>query len=195
MIAPAPRRRYSYEEYLAFEQTANVKHEYFAGEIYAMAGGTPEHAALAANVTTLLGVALRGRRCRVHSADLRVRVRQTGLATYPDVTVVCGAAESDPADPSTIVNPSVLVEVTSKSTEDYDRGEKLEHYQHIPSVKEITLVSHRERRLDVFTRTDSGEWRHDSFGPGQSAELGSLGCALSVDDVCHDALTGQSLVG
>lgn len=117
MIAPAPRRHFSYDEYLAFERTANVKHEYFAGEIYAMPGGAPEHAALCANVTTLLSVALRGRRCRVHSADLRVRVLQTGLATYPDATVVCGAAEPDPADASSLVNPSVLVQVTSKSTE------------------------------------------------------------------------------
>ncbi len=194
MIAPAPRRHFSYDEYLAFERTANVRHEYFSGEIYAMAGGTPEHAALCANVTTLLSVALRGKRCRVHNSDLRVRVLETGLATYPDATVVCGAAESDPADDNTIVNPSALVEVTSRSTEDYDRGEKLEHYQRIPSVREIAILSHRERRIDVFTRVDSGEWKNESFGPGQVADLGSLGCKLSVDEVYHDALTGQSLV-
>ncbi|MCC6898788.1 MAG: Uma2 family endonuclease [Polyangiaceae bacterium] len=193
MIAPAPRRHYTYDEYLAFERGSSERHEYFAGEIYAMAGGTPEHAALSANVIALLTLALRNQRCRVHSSDLRVRVLETGLATYPDATVVCGKAEFDPADANTLVNPSVLVEVTSKSTEEYDRGEKLEHYQRIASASHVVFVSHRECRVDVCSRDADGRWATTSFLAGELATLGTLGCALAVDDVYRDPLSDAPL--
>ena len=106
--------------------------------------GSPEDAAIIGNVTTLLNVQLRGQRCRVHSTELRVRVKATGLGTYPDVTVICGRFERDPDDRTghTAINPRVIVEVLSLSTEDYDRGEKLSHYQTIPSLEEVVLVAH-----------------------------------------------------
>src|SRR5580658_8680889 len=100
MVSAAHRARYTRAEYVALERSSNVRHEYFDGAIYAMAGGSPEHAAVAVNVSTLLHVGLRGRPCRVHSSDLRVRVTDTGLETYPDVTVICGRAEVDPEDPN-----------------------------------------------------------------------------------------------
>ena len=93
MSARAPRHHYSFEDYLALEEMAGVRHEFFDGEIYGMAGGTPEHAAMAGAITGLLGAQLAGKPCRVYSSDLRVRVLETGLATYPDVTVVCGPSE------------------------------------------------------------------------------------------------------
>ena len=137
-MAQAPHRvRYTRAEYIAFERSSNVKHEYLDGVIYAMAGGTPEHAAFAVNVSTLLSLALRDRPCRVHSSDLRIRVVDTGLETYPDVTVLCGRVELDAEDRNVVCNPIVVVEVTSPSTEEYDRGEKLEHYKRIPSLQEI----------------------------------------------------------
>ena len=128
-----------------------------AGEIYGMAGGTPEHAAaLSAAVISALLTQLRGGPCRVYSSDLRVRVLATGLATYPDVTVVCGEAERDPESPTTIVNPRLVVEVLSDSTMDYDRGEKLQHYRQIPSLEGVVLVWHTQRRIDVWARGDRG---------------------------------------
>ena len=96
MVSTAKHHRYTYQEYLAFERSANVRHEFFDGEIYAMAGGTPAHAAICANLTFLLGSQLRGRGSQPHSSDLRIRVLETGLATYPDVTVVCGRRDIDP---------------------------------------------------------------------------------------------------
>lgn len=122
-----PRQRFTFDEYLLLEDDAEVKHEFLDGEVWAMAGGPPEHAAIIGNVTTLLNVQLRGQRCRVHSTELRVRVKATGLATYPDVTVICGRLERDPDDRSghTAINPRAIVEVLSLSTEGYDRGEKL----------------------------------------------------------------------
>src|SRR6187397_314808 len=113
MPSPARHHRYTYGEYVALEEHANVRHEFFDGEIYAMAGGTPEHAAICTNVSTALNIQLRGRGCRVHSSDLLIRVLETGLATYPDVTVVCERAELDPANRNAITNPTVLVEVLS----------------------------------------------------------------------------------
>ena len=125
----APRPRHTFAEYLELEEISAVRHEFYAGEIYAMAGGTPEHAAMAAAIATLFGRQLEGGACRVYSSDLRVRVLATGLATYPDVTVICGKSERDPDSPTHVTNPKVVVEVLSPGTEDYDRGEKLQHYQ------------------------------------------------------------------
>jgi Uma2 family endonuclease len=124
--------RFSFAEYVSLERSSNVKHEHLNGQIFAMAGGTPEHAAITAAASGLLFSQLRGRPCRVYSSDLRVRAAD--LTTYPDVTVVCGDVERDPADPNTARNPKFIVEVTSPNTEDYDRGEKLERYQQIPGL-------------------------------------------------------------
>ena len=124
MTAPAHNIHYSWADYLALEGSSNVKHEFLDGQIYGMAGGTPEHAALKAAVTGLLFSQIRGGRCRAHAPDLRVRVPETGLATYPDVTVVCGPRELHPEDQDAVTNPALIVEVLSKSTADYDRGDK-----------------------------------------------------------------------
>jgi len=182
------RLHYTRAEYISFERASNGRHEYLNGVIYAMAGGSPEHAAIAVNVSTALNVALRGRPCRVHSSDLRIRVLATGLETYPDVTVVCGHAEIDPDDRHVVTNPIVVVEITSPSTEEYDRGEKLEHYQRIASLREVVLVSHREKSIEVVRRQDGGEWAREGARSGGSARLESLGCELLVADVYRDPL-------
>jgi Uma2 family endonuclease len=183
---PAHRIHYTLADYLALEATSNVKHEYLDGQIYGMAGGTPEHAALAAAVTGLLFGQLRGGRCRVHDADLRVRVRETGLTTYPDVTVVCGPRERDPEDAHAVTNPTVIVEVLSPSTEPYDRGDKFEHFKRMPSLEQYVLVSHRARELEVFTRGASGGWEHRAYRDGERADLPSIGASLAVSEL-YDA--------
>jgi Uma2 family endonuclease len=185
-----PLHRYTYREYLALEESANVRHEFFDGEIYAMAGGTPEHAAICANVTTSLNVQLRGKGCRVHSSDLRIRVLETGLATYPDVTVVCRQAELDPENRQTITNPTVLVEVLSPSTAAFDRGEKLSHYKRIGSLREIVLVAHDERLVEVWRREASGSWARGEARSG-SVTLDSIGCVLELEDVFRDELAAR----
>jgi Uma2 family endonuclease len=125
---------------------------------------------------------LAGSSCYPFSSDLRIRIRATGLATYPDVTVVCGDLERDPQDPNAAVNPVVLVEVLSASTEEYDRGEKSAHYRKIPSLREYLLVSHRERRIDRWRR-DDGEWELEGAGSGEVLHLAALGIDLAVDAV------------
>src|SRR5262245_13134541 len=140
-VAHALHHRFTFEQYVVLEKDSGTKHEFLGGQVWAMSGGSPEHAAVGAKVTTLLSNALRDKPCRTYSSDLRVRVKATGLATYPDVTVVCGPIELDPEDPNehTVINPRLLVEVLSPSTEDYDRGEKLGHYKQIPSLAEVVF--------------------------------------------------------
>ena len=186
------RQRFSFDEYLLLEEIAEVKHEFLDGEVWAMAGGSPEHAAIICNVSTLLNVQLRGQRCRVYTIELRVRVKASGLGTYPDVTVVCGRLERDPDDRTghTAINPRVLVEVLSPSTEEYDRGEKLSHYQAIPSLDEVVLVAHDRHEIEVVRREANGTWSRHIAGPGQTARLTSLACDLAVTEVYRDPLAG-----
>ena len=188
----AARQRFTFDEYLVLEEIAEVKHEFLDGEVWAMAGGSPEHAAIIGNVTTLLNVQLRGQRCRVHSTELRIRVKATGLGTYPDVTVICGRLERDPDDRTghTAINPRVLVEVLSPSTEGYDRGEKLAHYQAIPGLAEIVLVAHDRNEVEVLRREGDGSWSRHLAGEGQTARLTSIACDLAVDEVYRDPLAG-----
>lgn len=145
-----PWHDYTFAEYLALERNAETRHEYLDGEIFAMAGGTVRHSILGVRVSTQLALQLLGRDCAVCSPDLRIRVQATGLATYADVTVICGAPQLDPEDKEeTVINPTVLVEVTSPSSERRDRGAKLEHYKQIPSLRAVVIVSHRERLVEV----------------------------------------------
>src|SRR5262252_2208809 len=132
-MVTAPHARYSLEEYLRLEEYSNVKHEFLDGQIYAMAGGTPEHGAMALRIGAQLLQQLTGKRCNIYNSDVRVRVVATGLDTYPDLSVVWGREERDLDDRLSLINPVVLVEVLSPSTEEYDRGEKLEHYRRIPT--------------------------------------------------------------
>lgn len=185
-----PRQRFTFGEYLALEDASPIKHEYLGGEVWAMAGGTPEHAAICANVIGLLHARLHGKPCRVFSADLRVRVLATGLATYPDVSVVCGRVELDPEDPKghTVVNPRVIVEVLSPSTAAYDRGEKLDHYRRIDSLAEVVLVSHERREITLHRRRDDGTWAARVAREGDAARIEALACELPVADVYADPL-------
>jgi Uma2 family endonuclease len=183
MGEPARVARYTYDEYRRLEAFANVKHEYLEGQILAMAGGTLEHAALAVAVITAFEMQFAGKRCHALTSDARVRVLATGLASYPDVTVVCGELERDPEDANNVVNPTLLVEVTSPSTEDYDQGAKAEHYRQIPSLREYVVVSHRARRIERWWRDARSEWRRESAGPGARLALAGVGATLDVDAV------------
>ena len=175
--------RYSFREYVRLEEDSTIKHEYFDGRIYAMAGGTPDHSALAAEVGFSIGLAIRSGSCRLHTSDLRIRVLATGLATYPDLSVVCGPRAFDPDDENTVINPTVLVEVTSKSSEEYDRGDKFDHYRQIPSLREYVLVSHHERAIEVRRLDSRGDWTSTVARSGERAVLQSIECMLDVDAI------------
>ena len=180
MPALLHKLNYTYAEYLGFEASSNVKHEFLDGQIYAMAGGTPEHAALAAAAITLLGPQLRGGECRPYNSDLRVRT-PSGLTTYPDVTVICGPRQIDAIDPLAITNPALIVEVLSRSTEEYDLGDKFEHYKTFASLREYVLVSYRERSVEIRSRGENG-WQTTVVREGTIAEL-LIGAQLDVREL------------
>ncbi len=187
MVQPI-HHRFDFEAYLRVEEDSGVKHEYLAGRVWAMAGGSPDHAGIAANVMRLLGNQLVGKPCRVFSSDLRIGVRATELVTYPDVSVVCGQLESDPIDRTghTIANPKVLVEVLSPSTAEYDRGEKVRHYQLIPSLEAIVLIDHEARRAELWQRRGGDAWQLASST--ERIVIDSLGCTLELAEVFRDPL-------
>ena len=188
MVA-APKLRYSFREYLLVDDGSAVRHEFMDGLILGMAGGTPDHARIAMTIGALLSQQLSGKRGAVFSKALRVRAQQTGFAGYPDITVVRGALARDPESENTVTNPTVVVEVLSPSTADYDRSDKLRHYQTIPSLEHVVLVAYDAPLIEVWSRNAEG-FALASFGAGQSAELSAIGCRLSVDAVFRDPLAG-----
>jgi Uma2 family endonuclease len=187
-MMPVLTRRMTYAEYLAAEERSLEKHEFLDGEVHATSSGTPEHGALAMAFGNALGSALLGRPCRVFSSDVRVRVKATGLAAYPDISVVCGKLETDAEDPNAIANPVLLVEVLSDSTEARDRGEKAAHYRLIPTLREYVFVSQGRRRIEVYRRNEANRWELFEFEAGAKANLASVGCAIAVNDVYRDPL-------
>jgi len=183
VVDAAPHHRFTYAEYLARERETGLKHEWLDGAIYAMSGGTPEHARLIAEVAHALRGLIDPRRCRVFSPDLKIRVQKTGLATYPDVAVVCGDLELDVEDRHAVVNPTVLVEVLSHSTEAYDRGEKWVHYRQIPSLRAYILVDQIHTRVELYERAGDDVFTHRVAEAGQDLAITALGGILRVDDL------------
>jgi Uma2 family endonuclease len=179
-MANAAQKVQSYEEYLELEAVSLEKHEFFDGFVVAMAGGTPEHALIGANVIRALGNLLGPGGCNVFGSDLRVRA--AGLATYPDVTVICGRIEVDPADRLAATNPSLLVEVLSPSTEAYDLGQKFSFYRSVPTLRTYIVIRQDQRLVQVFTLQDDGAWRVHFVQDGE-AELPGWGVSLSIDEV------------
>jgi Uma2 family endonuclease len=180
------RHRYTYAEYLAYERDSGLKHEFEDGEIYAMAGGSRRHNALASRISAALEAA-RPPGFVAFQSDQKVRILATGKATYPDASMVCGEIEGDPADPEgpTITNPILIVEVLSASTEEEDRGNKWQHYQRIPSLQEYVLVSQSSPRVEVFRRLADGGWeyRETTEGTVRLAGGATLHLALLYGDL------------
>jgi Uma2 family endonuclease len=188
MTRPQPVAKMSYREYVAAEVEADRRHEFLNGEVFAMAGGTPEHGALAAAMIGELGAELRGKPCRVYSSDVRVRIEATGFTTYPDVSVVCGQLETDAVDRDAIVNPVLVIEVLSESTEAYDRGAKAAHYRRIPSLREYVLLTQSEPLVEVYRRNEQARFELIEAQLGDRLELASVGVTLEVRAVCENPL-------
>ena len=180
-MSTARQLRYSYEDYLRSLEQSELKLEYCQGVIYAMAGGTPTHAELGAAAIRLFGQALLGR-CSVFTSAAKVRVEVSDFSAFPDASIVHGERMVSPIDSNALVNPSVLIEVTSRSTEDYDRGEKLGHYRLLPSLRAVVFISHREPRVTVVERGDAG-WTERHLGPGDRVTLAQPAATVAVDEL------------
>ena len=180
---PATKKTWTPEEYLAWERLQLEKHEFHGGEVFAMAGATFEHNQIVINVGAELRAALRQKPCRVCASDLRVKIPATGLYTYPDVSVVCGRPEFEDDKLDTLLNPLVLVEVLSDSTEDYDRGTKFTNYRTIASLRDYVLISTDKVLVEYSTRKDDGSWVLREFRAGERFTLESVGVELAVDEL------------
>ncbi len=185
MALPA-RGRMTEEEYLEYDRTHEGKREFVNGELVDMAGVSEAHSLIVTNLTIALGSRLRGGPCRVHGADLRVRIDETGLYAYPDLSVVCGKPEFAPTRPESLLNPSLIVEVLSPSTANYDRGAKLEHYRRRPSVRVILLVDSVERRVTRYVRNDDDTWTLSDHLDGD-VPIAHLDARLPIDEIYEGA--------
>jgi Uma2 family endonuclease len=181
-MSHAKRLHYSYDEYLQMLEQSSLKLEYCDGVVYAMAGGTVAHAELGASVIRRLGDALRPG-CRIFTSDLKVRIEATDLTTFPDASVICGKSQTSDRDAHAVVNPTLLVEVTSRSTEDYDRGDKLSNYKQIGSLRAVLFVSHREQRVTVVERDERGGWTERDVRAGERVTLTDPVVQLDVDAI------------
>ncbi len=175
----------SFSEYLKLEECSPERHEYLSGRVYAMASASPRHNRIVGNAFASLDRALRGRPCVPLAGAQRVYVQATDLATYPDVTVVCGQPTLG-ADGRTILNPSLLVEVLSPSTEDYDRGAKLRHYMRLPSFREYLVIASDERRVEHHRRLEPGQWLMTVYEDAEDEiSLPTLEASVRLGDFYH----------
>ena len=181
---PKPKTYITPEEYLAKERAADYKSEYYNGEIFAFAGASREHNTIVINLVLKLTPQIRKRNCEIYSNDMRVKVNATGLYTYPDVVVVCGKPKFEDDENDTLVNPTVIIEVLSASTENYDRGTKFEHYRAIDSLSDYILVAQNKIHLEHYVRQSDRTWL---FSENKSTEdkfkIDSIGCELLLAEI------------
>jgi Uma2 family endonuclease len=178
---------FSFEEYAAIAAKSTARIEFWDGAILDMSGGSPRHSAICSNLVRILGGQLRGAPCRVFDANLRVRSIAGRRSTYADATVVCGPLELDPSDATrqTVLNPTVLIEVQSPSTESDDRGPKLDCYKLISSVQAVLLVAQEESRVEVHARRPDGSW-HQLKSIDGDIEVSAIGCRLPLSEIYED---------
>ena len=172
------------QEYLALERKAEVRSEYFDGDMVAMSGASRKHILIVGNMVREIGLRLKGSPCEVYSNDMRVKVPATGLYTYPDLVAVCSKPEFEDAEVDTLLNPALIVEVLSALTASYDRGAKFGHYRKIDSLTEYVLVSQEDYRIERFVRQTDGPWlRSESRGLNGTLELASLKCSVPLAEI------------
>jgi Uma2 family endonuclease len=172
------------EEYLEREREAETRSEYVNGQILAMAGATREHSLIVLNAGSSLKAQLASRRCEVYVNDMRVKVTNAGVYTYPDVVVACGEVRLEDGRRDTLLNPTVIIEILSPSTEAYDRGAKFFYYRQLDSLSDYLLVAQDAMRIERYSRQSNGLWMlSDASGPEGVIELPSIECSLRLSDV------------
>jgi Uma2 family endonuclease len=178
------------EQYLELERAAlDVRSEYYNSRMYAMSGGTHPHAIVIGNLARELGIALKKGPSVVTTSDMRVRVSKTGLYTYPDIVVVCDPPQYGDRRHDTGLNPTLIIEVLSPSTEAYDRGFKFAQYRALESLQEYALVSQSEPRVEIFRRQSSGDWLlSEAAGTEAVCRFDSVSCAVALKDI-YDKVT------
>ena len=186
MVAARPlKHKWTAAEYLAFEDASDTKHELIDGQIYGMSGASDNHIVIAMNTSTHLHPQVRQQGCFLYGSDLRVQIQSADLYTYSDLTVVCGQKEMSPASKNaTLLNPTVIIEVLSPSTELYDRGAKFGHYRTLASLQHYVLIAQDHAQIEVYTRQAKGAWLFtEAVGLDAVIALEHIGCALALGEV------------
>ena len=171
------------EEYLRMERASQEKHEYYRGEVFAMTGASREHNLIAQNTSRQLGNQLDERPCEVYQSDMRVKIPTTGAYTYPDVVVVCGKPEFEDGELDTLLNPTVIIEVLSSSTEKYDRGRKALYYRSIASLKEYVLIAQDSIQVEHYGRQENQWSLTDISSLDATLTLASISCSIKIRDI------------
>ena len=182
--AQQAQSRYTPQAYLQMERCATTRSEYVNGEIFAMSGASRGHNRLTVSIVSELDLQMKGRTCNVYVNDLWVKVNETGMYTYPDVVVVCGEEQFEDEELDTLLNPTVIIEVLSPSTEAYDRGGKFAHYRQVASLSEYLLVSQETLHVEHYIRQPDGQWLLSYASGGEAVvDLPTIGCRLSLAEV------------
>lgn len=172
------------DEYLRLERSAKTKSEYFNGEMFAMAGVTRNHQVICDNILVSIKSQLKSKPCIAFGSDLRIKTNKSGLYTYPDISALCGEEKFDDAQKDTLINPQLIIEVLSETTEAYDRGKKFALYRQIESLKEYVLVSQSNKKIEKFEKNETGFWTlSETNSDTDLLYLSAIGCELSVEEV------------
>jgi Uma2 family endonuclease len=185
---PKKKPRMTAEAYLEFEKNSEIRHEYFEGELFAMTGGSVNHNRISRNIEGELAARLKGSACENFSGDMRVKVNDLGKYTYPDIVVTCGDIQVEKMKGmETLLNPVVIIEILSDSTEAYDRGAKFRHYRLIPSLQEYLLVSQHHCLVEQYARSDGNIWQilNPCTDMEQAVKIESIGCELLLSDIYY----------
>ena len=185
---PAPKYKYiSPEEYLEMERDSPTKHQYFQGEVFAMAGTSPRHNIIFKNLFGELYISLKGKPCQPFGGDFRIHIPDNGLYTYPDISIVCKPVQTTNDD--NLTNPIVIIEILSKSTRDYDRGTKFNLYRHINTLQEYILIDSMQISAEIFSRTIENKWQLDEFtNLSDKFTIQSLRLTLEMGPIYHDVI-------
>jgi Uma2 family endonuclease len=180
-----PKPQLTFDEWLEAERASlDERTEYLAGEAFAMTGASVEHNAIVVNIARELSIQMKGRPCQVYANDLKVRIRTADAGKYPDLIALCGEHQFQDGRRDVLLNPSLIVEVLSDSTEAYDRGKKFSIYRQIPSLREYLLVSQHQVLVELYSRADDGRWTLADFSAlSERVPLPSVGCLLSLAEI------------
>jgi Uma2 family endonuclease len=186
-MSAVPEQYLTLDEYAALEESSGIKHEFFEGIAYAMSGASPAHNLIAINVASSIRPQLRGKPCQMYSSDQRFKVEATGLFAYPDASVVCGPVQFADAPKHTMINPTLLFEILSPSTESYDRWKKFQHYRKIDSLCAYLLIGQDSMHVELYTRQEQNYWLLAEFTEQDAmVPLDAIGCSISMIDIYED---------
>ena len=178
------KQRYTIEEYLQMERASDVKHEYYQGEIFAMAGVKPRHNIISSNLIAELHLRLKRSPCFPYGSDMRIHIPENTLFTYPDISIICGEIKAFDKDQDTALQPVILIEILSKTTRNYDRGVKFKLYRDIPTLKEYMLVDSENICVEIFRKNEHNHWELEEYKNLQEiVTLPAIGVSVSMEDI------------